>query len=48
MFLRPQRSLLHASPFMDGADGKPKKLVKGGENFDAQARTLGDWKAVEG
>ena len=30
-----------------GADGKPKKLVKVGANFDSATRTLGDWKAVE-
>ena len=30
------------------ADGKPKKLFKVGANFDAQTRTLGGWKVVEG
>ncbi|MCR5621644.1 MAG: ATP-binding protein [Treponema sp.] len=31
-----------------GADGRPKKLFKIGASFDAQTRTLGGWKAVEG
>ena len=30
-----------------GADGRPKKLVKVGANFDSATRTLGGWKAVE-
>ena len=31
-----------------GADGRPKKLFKVGASFDANTRTLGGWKAVEG
>ena len=31
-----------------GADGRPKKLFKIGASFDAQTRTLGGWKVVEG
>ncbi|MBQ3800687.1 MAG: ATP-binding protein [Treponema sp.] len=30
-----------------GEDGRPKKLVKVGANFDSATRTLGGWKAVE-